>query len=332
MALAPHVDVLEFGLPYSDPVLDGPVIQEASAAALAAGFRIRDLFDVVDTVSSGSAAALLVMSYWGPISRYGPERFAAGLAAAGGAGLVVPDLPIEEADPWLGAARRHNLATVFVVAPQASDARLARICAAGSGMIYAPAAAGVTGSGKPTGAHLPPLVERLRGLTGLPIAVVSVSRTPPRHGTSADTRTAWSSDPPSSGASARPLTTPGRRGLCRRTRRSRSPLHPAPLNQRRDVAHRSHARRTGRFGPCARRLPADTHRRAGHPWMQRRTQSAGRSPRDHQRRSRTPRRTAAGPETSAARTTSRATSTPCARPCSTSPAPPSRPTRTTTPS
>lgn len=170
LALAQHVDVLEVGLPYSDCMLDGPVIQEASAAALAAGFRIKDLFAVIDVVSSASAAALVVMSYWGPIARYGPDRFASALAAVGGAGLVVPDLPVDEAGPWLAAARAHGLATVFVVAPSATDARLSRICAAGSGMVYAPAAAGVTGSGRPIHPGLPHLVQRLRAVTHLPVA------------------------------------------------------------------------------------------------------------------------------------------------------------------
>jgi tryptophan synthase alpha chain len=170
-ALAQHADVVEVGLPFSDPVLDGPLIEEASAVSLAAGFRIKDLFDVVEAVSSASAAAVLVMSYWNPIARYGPERFATELAAAGGAGLVVPDLPVEEAGPWLRAAQAHHLDTVFVVAPNSSDERLSRVCAAGSGMVYAPAAAGVTGSGKPTEPGLPRFVQRLRGVTHLPVAV-----------------------------------------------------------------------------------------------------------------------------------------------------------------
>lgn len=171
LALAQHVDVLEVGIPFSDPMLDGPVIQEASAQALAAGFRMRDLFALIDIVSCASAAALLVMSYWQPIARYGPDRFAAELTTAGGAGVVLPDLPIEEAGPWLRAARAHRLATVFVVAPNAADARLGHICAAGSGMVYAPAAPGVTGSGHPIHPSLSHFVRRLRSMTDLPVAV-----------------------------------------------------------------------------------------------------------------------------------------------------------------
>lgn len=181
-SLAQHADVLEVGLPFSDPMLDGPVIQEASATALAAGFRIKDLFTAISIVSAAASAALLVMSYWNPIARYSPDRFAAELAAAGGSGLVVPDLPVEEAQPWLRAAATHPLHTVFVVAPTTSDARLSRVCRAGSGMVYAPAAAGVTGSGKQLQPGLPRFIDRLRTLTRLPVAVGIGISTPSQAG------------------------------------------------------------------------------------------------------------------------------------------------------
>lgn len=169
-ALADHSDVLEIGLPYSDPILDGPVIQHAAAQALGAGFRTDDLFCTVDELRD-TPSSLVIMSYWNPVRAYGPERFADRLAAAGGAGVVLPDLPVEEAGPWLRAANRHCLRTAFVVAPTVSDLRLARVCAAATGFVYAPGGAGVTGHRSGLSDLLPEFVERLRAITTLPIAV-----------------------------------------------------------------------------------------------------------------------------------------------------------------
>ncbi|MGW3424477.1 tryptophan synthase subunit alpha [Streptomyces phaeochromogenes] len=169
--LAQFADIVELGVPYSDPVMDGPVIQGATAQALTAGFRMTDLFTAARELSSSSRAALLVMSYWQPIHRYQPERFANELAAAGASGVLVPDLPLEEADPWLDAARAAGLHTVNLVAPNTNAARLARICAASSGMIYAPATKGVTGNQGPLSSDLPQLIDRLRRVTALPVGV-----------------------------------------------------------------------------------------------------------------------------------------------------------------
>lgn len=176
-ALAEHADVLEIGMPYSDPVLDGPVIQQAAARALGAGFRTDDLIDTVCELRD-APAALMVMSYWNPVLAYGPQRFADRLAAAGGAGVILPDLPIEEAEPWLRAASDAGLSTAFVVAPTASDLRLATICAVAGGFVYAPGGAGVTGHRTGLSSQLPNFVERLRSITPLPIAVgIGVSDT-----------------------------------------------------------------------------------------------------------------------------------------------------------
>ncbi|MFD8882114.1 tryptophan synthase subunit alpha [Streptomyces erythrochromogenes] len=169
--LAATADVIEVGLPYSDPLMDGPVIQQAAAQALRAGFRTEHLFTTVRELAAASRAALVVMTYWQPVHHYGPDRFAKRLAAAGGAGVIIPDLPVEEATDWLSAAQEHSLDTVFVVAPNTTDQRLARVCAASSGMVYAPATAGVTGSQGPLHPGLRAFVDRLRTLTPLPVGV-----------------------------------------------------------------------------------------------------------------------------------------------------------------
>ncbi|MFF1733740.1 tryptophan synthase subunit alpha [Streptomyces sp. NPDC058247] len=169
--LAQASDVVELGVPHVAPVLDGPVIRRASAQALAGGFRMQDLITAARELSAASATALLVMSYWHPISRYGPERFADDLAAAGGAGVLVPDLPAEEAGRWIAAARAAGLHTVNLVDPRADVAALARVCAASSGMVYAAATQGVTGTQGPLSARLPQLVARLRTITSLPVGV-----------------------------------------------------------------------------------------------------------------------------------------------------------------
>ncbi|GAB2608384.1 tryptophan synthase subunit alpha [Streptomyces capparidis] len=163
-------DVVEIGLPHSDPVLDGPVIQTADDIALSGGVRIADVLRTVERVAA-AGAPVLVMTYWNPVDRYGVERFAADLAAAGGAGCILPDLPVEESEEWRKAAERHGLATVFVVAPSNRDDRLARITAAGSGFVYAASLMGVTGTRATVGEQAEDLVRRTRATTGLPVCV-----------------------------------------------------------------------------------------------------------------------------------------------------------------
>ncbi|MFF5019008.1 tryptophan synthase subunit alpha [Streptomyces sp. NPDC001165] len=173
--LAASADVLEVGWPFTDPVMDGPVVQEAGAQALAAGFTVRHLMQTVRSLAP--VTHVLVMGYYQPLYRYGLRRTAEELAAAGAAGVILPDLNIDEAAPWLAEARRVGLHTVFVIAPTASDERLRRIAAAGGGMLYAPATAGVTGTTGTLSASLPSFVRRLRTLTSLPVgAGIGVSR------------------------------------------------------------------------------------------------------------------------------------------------------------
>lgn len=164
-------DVVEVGLPHSDPVLDGPVIQTADDIALRGGVRIRDVIRTVGEVHTATGAPILCMTYWNPVDRYGVERFAAELAAAGGAGCILPDLPVEESEVWRKAAEQHGLATVFVVAPSSRDERLAKITAVGSGFVYAASLMGVTGTRESVGQEARELVTRTRATTELPVCV-----------------------------------------------------------------------------------------------------------------------------------------------------------------
>lgn len=162
-------DVIEVGLPYSDPVMDGPTIQAAAEQALADGMRTADVFTVVE--ASAAAVPTLVMTYWNPVERYGVERFAAALAGAGGAGLITPDLIPDEAAEWISAADEHELDKVFLVAPSSTDARLASTTAACRGFVYATAVMGVTGARDEVSEVAPRLVERVRAVTRLPIGL-----------------------------------------------------------------------------------------------------------------------------------------------------------------
>ncbi|MCK6095654.1 tryptophan synthase subunit alpha [Micrococcus sp. 2A] len=139
-------DVIEIGLPYTDPVMDGPVIQRATAASLAAGFRVADVFEIVRQVTARTDAAVLVMTYWNLVDRMGVEEFAGRLAAAGGAGLITPDLVPEEAGEWFEASDRHGLDRVFLTAPSSSPERVRLTVEASRGFVYAVSVMGVTGA------------------------------------------------------------------------------------------------------------------------------------------------------------------------------------------
>ncbi|NEC69385.1 tryptophan synthase subunit alpha [Streptomyces sp. SID9727] len=170
-AVAGGADVIEVGLPHSDPVLDGPVIQTADDIALRGGVRIADVMRTVREAHEATGAPILVMTYWNPIDRYGVERFTAELAEAGGAGCILPDLPVQESALWREHAGRHGLATVFVVAPSSKDERIATITDAGSGFVYAASLMGVTGTRASVGAQAEDLVRRTRATTDLPVCV-----------------------------------------------------------------------------------------------------------------------------------------------------------------
>jgi len=164
------VDIVEIGVPYSDPVMDGPVIQDAAVRALEGGVRLADTFAAVRAVRAAGAGAL-VMTYWNPVLRYGVDRFAADLAAAGGDGLITPDLIPDEAADWIGAADEHGLDKVFLVAPSSTPERLAAVTSRSRGFVYATAVMGVTGARSSVGDAAEDLVVRTRAVTDLPICV-----------------------------------------------------------------------------------------------------------------------------------------------------------------
>ncbi len=163
------VDAIEIGMPYSDPLMEGPVIQAAHQAALAGGTRSADVLDAVRSVSAD--VPTLVMGYWNPVHRYGFARWAADLAAAGGVGAITPDLIPEEAPEWLAATAEHDLAPVFLVAPSSTDARIAVVGRANRGFVYAAAVMGVTGARSEVGTRAEELVARVRAQTDLPVGV-----------------------------------------------------------------------------------------------------------------------------------------------------------------
>ncbi|HTZ43154.1 MAG TPA: tryptophan synthase subunit alpha [Jatrophihabitans sp.] len=161
--VAGGADIVEVGVPYSDPGMDGPVIQAAVDPAVRAGVGLSDALAAVAAVT-GAGAAAVVMSYWNPVMRYGVSRFAADLAAAGGAGAITPDLIPEEAGDWLAAAEKHDLDRVFLVAPSSSDARIVSTAAASRGFVYAASTMGVTGVRSAVSDAATTLVGRFRAL------------------------------------------------------------------------------------------------------------------------------------------------------------------------
>jgi tryptophan synthase alpha chain len=163
-------DIVEIGLPYSDPLMDGPVIQEAVYRALTGGVRVADVLATVEAVAR-AGVPVLVMTYWNPIDHYGVAAFARDLAAAGGSGLITPDLTPDEAGPWLAAADQHDLDRVFLVAPSSPRPRIELISAACRGFVYAASLMGTTGARASVSGQAEGLVGRVREHTGLPVAV-----------------------------------------------------------------------------------------------------------------------------------------------------------------
>ncbi|MES9540236.1 tryptophan synthase subunit alpha [Actinomadura sp. NPDC000600] len=156
-------DVIEIGLPYTDPMMDGPTIQDAVHQALVGGIRVADVFRTVEAVAA-TGVPTLVMTYWNPVDHYGVDRFARDLAAAGGAGLITPDLTPEEGGAWLEASDAHGLDRVFLVALSSTDERIETITRACRGFVYAASLMGVTGARSALDTGAPRLVERTRAV------------------------------------------------------------------------------------------------------------------------------------------------------------------------
>lgn len=139
-------DIIELGIPYSDPVMDGHVIQAATVQALAGGFKVAQIFDIVRGITERCDAAVLVMTYWNPVLRHGVDEFSRKLAEAGGAGLITPDLIPDEASEWFAASDEHGLDRVFLVAPSSTPKRLTEAVSASRGFVYCVSIMGVTGA------------------------------------------------------------------------------------------------------------------------------------------------------------------------------------------
>ena len=164
-------DILEVGVPYSDPVMDGVVIQAATEEARAAGFVLNDLFEVIRQVRARTSTPLLVMSYWNPVLRFGVENFALEMVAAGAQGMITPDLVPDEAQQWLEVSDKHNLDRVFLVAPSSSDKRVAANSAASLGFVYSVSTMGITGERAQVDALARDLVDRVKSLGSTPTCV-----------------------------------------------------------------------------------------------------------------------------------------------------------------
>ncbi|WP_404439223.1 tryptophan synthase subunit alpha [Microbacterium aerolatum] len=156
------VDIIELGPPYSDPVMDGLVIQQATQAALANGFKMRDLFTAVREITAATDVPVVVMTYWNPVMQYGVDRYADDLLAAGGAGLITPDITPEAAADWIAASERTGLDRIFLAAPSSTDERLELVAKSSTGFVYTVSTMGITGERASLDQAARTLVARLR--------------------------------------------------------------------------------------------------------------------------------------------------------------------------
>lgn len=170
-AIRAGADVIELGVPFSDPVADGPVIQRASERALKHGTTLGGVLEVARQIRSQSSAGLVIFSYFNPVLQFGLENFCAAAASAGVDGALVTDLPVEEAGEYLKAMKAHKLAPVFLAAPTSTDERLRKVAKCSRGFAYAISRTGITGARQEVAGDARALVERLRQFTKSPIAV-----------------------------------------------------------------------------------------------------------------------------------------------------------------
>jgi tryptophan synthase alpha chain len=173
-------DVIEIGIPYSDPVMDGPVIQAATSQVLADGFRIDSVFDIVKAVSERTEAVVLVMTYWNIVDRMGVDTFARRLSEAGGAGIITPDLVPEEAGDWFEASDRYGLDRVFLTAPSSTDERVRLVVESSRGFVYGVSVMGVTGARSAVSSAAERVVARAHA-AGAPRVAVGLGISRPEH-------------------------------------------------------------------------------------------------------------------------------------------------------
>ncbi|WP_277244224.1 tryptophan synthase subunit alpha [Mycolicibacterium obuense] len=163
-------DIIEVGIAYSDPGMDGPVIAAATEVALRGGVKVRDTLRAVEAISAAGGSAV-VMTYWNPVLSKGVDAFSRDLASAGGLGLITPDLIPDEADAWLAASEAHDLDRIFVVAPSSTPERLSATVDASRGFVYAASTMGVTGARDAVSNAAPELVRRIKDLSDVPVGV-----------------------------------------------------------------------------------------------------------------------------------------------------------------
>ena len=164
------VDAIEIGFPYSDPVMDGPTIQEAANTSLNAGTGSKEVFEALAHATSRGIPSV-VMTYWNPVEKYGVQEFAASISTNSGSGVITPDLPVDEAQPWKAACAESDINSIFVVAPSTTDQRLEKVTAQCSGFVYAASLMGVTGARTGISSGAKDLVDRIRKVTDTPVAV-----------------------------------------------------------------------------------------------------------------------------------------------------------------
>jgi tryptophan synthase alpha chain len=177
-------DGFEVGIPYADPLMDGPVIAAAGRRSIAGGMTVAGAIDIVREVAAETGKPVIVMTYTNPVLRYGIDEFVAAIAAAGAAGLIIADLPVEEADPYLEAARQHGIGMTLFVAPTTSRERLATIAGKRPAFLYGVATLGVTGERQELAGTAAALAAAVRSATGVPL-VLGVGISTPRQAAAA---------------------------------------------------------------------------------------------------------------------------------------------------
>lgn len=165
------VDILEVGIPFSDPLADGPVIQQAGQRALAGGATLKKILDMLADLRGRISAPVVLMGYMNPIIAYGLEKFAADAAAAGAAGVIVPDLPFHQSEPLASLLREKGIDFILMVTPNTAPERLGEIAARASGFLYCVSRLGVTGESRKSESPLKEYIDRVRSHTSLPLAL-----------------------------------------------------------------------------------------------------------------------------------------------------------------